>query len=796
MFLQSISLLVLLINCMILPAVHSCPNLEATITPIDSPLVPLQSLSLSSPRFLLDIDIDAAGTSLLALSQNGSLLFSYNDGLAWEVHNDLLPSFNSSSMRLSAIVQHPSNPTYFWVIAQPRTHSARTAPPPTPSLDAEAGDPASDELKKAQAPLAVVNIWSSILGISYAPRPSPVLSVLKLLPHPSLLRTLLLVGLPPNSQAPLLFASSNDGVSWKPIEFSSSSSSSSSSLAVLDVLWTHPNATSILAFVAGASSDSPPGDLYFIADAFSEKPSPALLMTQIDQVIQDSPLSNCIYARYANSSLAVSTTYGRTFSPAFIWPPPSAVHVLATTPSASFIAAQAGNSSSDAAYSLMWFPRTSAAASRPAGFRYVALLADLARSADAALPGPRFHFCPVLSRPGCYLAQTGAQGSAAGTRTLVSFNHGADWQPLLVSAALCAARGVALSPSASCALDLFPVVDGAPFFPVSSPDAPGILAAAGYLGSSEAAGGEERAAVSALSADGGASWIVVAEGHRTVGMDKMANVILVMEGNADVQNPTAFPFRLSLNEGRAWSSCSFSTPEAFLVRSSGPVMEITPSLRLIQQGTSHAGSEMVTVDLSGFLSRTCHENEMLDVSFPCNLGQVASFKRRGEYLCVLPPDFDPSWSFSVCDCDMTAYACDFCYVRDADHLCAPNSADACAHVHAAPPKSCDGHYLTNTGYMLVPDAQVCLDDPILTPPPLPVVHACPLPSSLGLTQYLLCIFLGYVVLGTIGFFIWMCWSRRKRAPTKHDVAAVKLLNPLQDQDEEEGLDFDDQDLFR
>ncbi|KAG1874332.1 hypothetical protein F4604DRAFT_2009684 [Suillus subluteus] len=326
-------------------------------------------------------------------------------------------------------------------------------------------------------------------------------------------------------------------------------------------------------------------------------------------------------------------------------------------------------------------------------------------------------------------------------RSVITFNDGSSWAPLLVPGGTCS--------SYTCSLHLHSVTDMYDYRPVFSSPAPGFVIGVGSIGTILAPYEESN---TYISTDAGLTWKMLREGPYQFEFGNSGSVIVIV----DDQQPTD-SILYSTDMGQTWktynigiqfrvhklTAVSDSTSQKFLVL--GYVM---PQSRQPGNGRNAA----IYLDFATLGRPKCGPNDKeswyarANSKSDCIMGAKQWYTRRkADADCYMGEEFhDPEVHDDKCPCEEHDYECDYNHVRS-DGKCVPLSPER------IPSTQCtlgtpNEKYMGSSGYRKIPgnkcEGGSRMDEPIskdcsgAEPVEGPIVHQIhSLPGDIVQSEY-------------------------------------------------------------
>jgi len=330
-------------------------------------------------------------------------------------------------------------------------------------------------------------------------------------------------------------------------------------------------------------------------------------------------------------------------------------------------------------------------------------------------------FYAVKSMRGVYIANQ--LDSDQSIRTVISFNRGADWQPierpqkvpcadetqkcyLQIHNAYSRAQGILANP------------------PMSVPNAVGIILAHGHV----AASLQTSAPDVYVSSDGGYNWRLALKGPHHYVIGDHGGLLVAIP--ADTDRPSVVKF--STDEGRCWLSYNFTEGRepihftGLLIEPGNKAMMVA-----IWGYTENRIWHTIFINFTALVDRRCGDSDYQDwvahshQAGGCMLGSNETFRRlKPDSWCYNGRAYVVSKTAKPCKCTMDDYDCDFGYMRQPNtddcvedpsmksnqiHICLRNHEENLVAVgyHKIPGDKCTGGHPTATAHVNL--LEVCQD---------------------------------------------------------------------------------------
>ncbi|XP_062850585.1 VPS10 domain-containing receptor SorCS2 [Trichomycterus rosablanca] len=299
---------------------------------------------------------------------------------------------------------------------------------------------------------------------------------------------------------------------------------------------------------------------------------------------------------------------------------------------------------------------------------------------------------------GVFLANQKADGKVT---TLVTYNKGRDWEPLIPPTTDMNGKPVNCK-QPDCHLHLHlrwadnPYVSGT----VHTKDsAPGLIMGAGNLGSQLVEYKEEMY----LTNDCGRTWRqVFEEEHHILFLDHGGVIVAIKDSSIPLKI-----LKFSVDEGRTWSVHNFTSTSVFVDGLLSEPGDETLVMTVFGHISYRSDWELVKVDFRQSFPHQCDEKDydswrLTDLQGEqCIMGQERSYRRRrAASLCVKGKSYVSALTAKPCQCTEKDFSCDYGFERSQK----AEGGDRCLHDFwfdpEAPPENChSGHaYQSSTGY--------------------------------------------------------------------------------------------------
>ena len=261
--------------------------------------------------------------------------------------------------------------------------------------------------------------------------------------------------------------------------------------------------------------------------------------------------------------------------------------------------------------------------------------------------------------PGTYIANAHPTADGLTVATVISYNHGGTWHPLVHagSSASNTAQRVHLSAP-------YP---GPKFHAPNY--APGLIVAAGQIGPLLTSWSGERVLV---SRDAGRSWNASLSGSFVVYGANGGTVMLATDDSGSYSSALHY----SLNFGTSWTQCDFA-PFPVRVISMRPNYDDHYSPIVIIDAKRPDGTfAILTLNITGIYDHTCLASDFTPWDLvdedgnDCVFGMRRTYaRRRPQALCQKLSGQARLLSTAVCRCSEQDFVCSYCYKRNAAGAC-------------------------------------------------------------------------------------------------------------------------------
>ncbi|KAG1774364.1 hypothetical protein EV702DRAFT_533144 [Suillus placidus] len=282
-------------------------------------------------------------------------------------------------------------------------------------------------------------------------------------------------------------------------------------------------------------------------------------------------------------------------------------------------------------------------------------------------------------------------------RTVITFNDGGSWAPLLAPSGTC---------SYTCSLHLHPVTYTHNYGPVFSSPAPGFIMGVGSVGTALAPYEESN---TYMSTDAGLMWNMVREGPHQFGFSDSGSVIVII----DDQQPTD-SITYSTDMGQTWKTYNIGIQ--FHVKGLTAVSSSTSQKFLLlgyvmpqSQQPGNGRNAAIYLDFAALGRPKCGPNDKeswyarANSKSECIMGAKQWYTRRkANANCYMGEEFhDPEVHDDKCPCEEHDYECDYNYVRS-DGKCVPSGPERIPSTQCTLGRRPGEKYMGSSGYRKIP----------------------------------------------------------------------------------------------
>ncbi|KAG2141838.1 hypothetical protein DEU56DRAFT_267583 [Suillus clintonianus] len=289
------------------------------------------------------------------------------------------------------------------------------------------------------------------------------------------------------------------------------------------------------------------------------------------------------------------------------------------------------------------------------------------------------------------------QMAAKQLRSVITFNDGSSWDPLLAPSGSCS--------SDTCSLHLHSVTDMHNYGPIFSSPAPGFVMGVGSVGKALAPYEEGN---TYLSTDAGLTWTMAHEGAYQYEFGDSGSVIVIV----DDEQPTD-SIMYSTDMGQNWNT--FNVGIQFRAKGLTTVSDSTSQKFLIlgqvmrqSQQPNQGRNAAIYLDFTGLGRRQCGPDDKeswyarAKSNSECIMGAKQWYTRRKANAdCYMGEEFhDPEVHDDKCSCEDHDYECDYNYVRSSG-ICVPSGPERIPSTQCTL-GTADETYMGSSGYRKIP----------------------------------------------------------------------------------------------